>query len=157
IFFKWEFHEQVSIEYTRPELPDYVRDFVAIQADHLKASEARDLQHAVVPPDVRPVIIFSKPVRDLAWFGAPGDPDLPVEDLHGRQLSYQVRRVVLLANDSTDAAPNWRLVSAAGRASVNGANVQFLGLDDPAVAERLPDLTGAELRLFSVGDKNGQS
>ncbi|MBO0754260.1 MAG: hypothetical protein J2P54_00230 [Bradyrhizobiaceae bacterium] len=157
IFFKWEFHEKIGIEYTRLELPDYVRDFVAIKADHMKASEAHDLQDAVVPPDVRPVIIFSKPVRDLAWFGAPGDPELQFEDLHARQVSYQLRHIVLLANDGTAAVPNWRILSAAGRASVNGANVQFLGLDDVPVDDRLPDLTGAELRLFSVGDTSGQS
>ena len=157
IFFKWEFHERLTIEYTQPDLPDYVRDFVEIKADHLKASEARDLAGRRVPPDVRPVIIFSKPVRDLPWFEAPGDPDLPVEDLHAREVSYQLRHVVLLANDGTDAAPNWRLVSAAGRATVNGANVEFLGIGDVAANERLPDLTGAELRLFSVGDKTGQT
>lgn len=154
IFFKWEFHEEISIEYTRPELPDYVRDFVAIKADHMKASEARDLAGAVVPPDVRPVVIFSKPVRDLAWFGAPGDPELPVEDLHARQVSYQLRHVVLLANDGTDTAPSWRIVSAAGRAEVAGANVAFVGID--AASNPLPDLTGAELRLFNVGDTTGQ-
>ena len=156
IFFKWQFHQQVAIEYTRPDLPDYVRDFVVIKADHLKASEARDLQGATVPPDARPVIIFSKPVRDLPWFGAPGDPDLPVEDLHVREVSYQLRHIALLANDGTDDAPIWRLVSAAGRAIINGANVQFLGLGDLAAENRLPDLTGAELQLFSVGDINGQ-
>lgn len=87
IFFKWQFHEKISIEYTRPELPDYVRNFVALKADHMKASEARELAGALVPPDARPVVIFSKPVRDLAWFGAPGDPELPVEDLHAREVS----------------------------------------------------------------------
>jgi hypothetical protein len=154
IFFKWEFHEEISIEYTRPALPDYVRDFVAIKADHLKASEARNLAGAVVPPDARPVVIFSKPVRDLAWFGAPGDPELPVEDLHGREVSYQLRHVVLLANDGTDTAPIWRMVSAAGRARVSGASVEFVGIN--AAANALPDLTGAELRLFNVGDTTGQ-
>ena len=154
IFFKWQFHEQISIEYTRPELPDYVRDFVAIKADHMKASEARDLEGAVVPPDVRPVIIFSKPVRDLAWFGAPGDPELPVEDLHAREVSYQLRHVVLMANDGSAAAPSWRLVSAAGRARVSGANVDFTGIQ--GARDSLPDLAGAELRLFNLGDTTGQ-
>lgn len=155
IFFKWNFHEKISIEYTRPELPDYVRDFVAIKADHMKASEARDLPGAVVPPDVRPVIIFSKPVRDLAWFGAPGDPRLPVEDLHARQVSYQLRHVVLVANDGTDVSPTYRLVAAAGYTRVSGTSVEFLGVRNDRGP--LPDLAGSELRLFNVGDNTGQS
>jgi hypothetical protein len=153
IFFKWQFHEKISIEYTRPELPDYVRNFVALKADHMKASEARELAGALVPPDARPVVIFSKPVRDLAWFGAPGDPELPVEDLHAREVSYQLRHVVLLANDGTDVAPIYRFVCAAGRVRVSGASVEFLGIRGDLGP--LPDLAGAELRLFNVGDRIG--
>lgn len=154
IFFKWSFHEKISIEYTRPELPDYVHSFVALKSDHLKVSEARNLEAALVPPDVRPVVIFSKPVRDLAWFGAPGNPDLPVEDLHARQVSYQLRHVVLLAGDGTAAAP-YHLVAAAGRARVSGTSVEFLGVRSDRGP--LPDLAGSELRLFNVGDNTGQT
>jgi hypothetical protein len=162
IFFKWSFHEKISIEYTRPALPDYVHSFVALKSDHLKVSEARDLEAARVPPDVRPVVIFSKPVRDLAWFGTPGNPDLPVEDLillpvgdpHARQVSYQLRHVVLLAVDGTPAAP-YRLVAAAGRVRVSDTNVEFIGVRGDRGP--LPDLAGSELRLFNVGDITGQT
>ena len=155
IFFKWQFHETLMIEYTRPELPDYVHSFVALKADHMKASEARDLEAAVVPPDVRPVVLFAKPVRDLAWFGTPGDPDLPAEELYARQVSYQLRHVVLLANDGTAVNPVYRLVCAAGHARVGGTGVEFTGI--AANRGPLPDLAGAELRLFGVGDTTGQT
>jgi len=155
IFFKWQFHEKLTIEYTRPELPDYVHSFVALKADHMKASEARDLEAAVVPPDVRPVVLFSKPVRDLAWFGTPGDPNLPVEELYARQVSYQLRHVVLLANDGTANNPVYRLVCAAGHARVSGTGVEFTGI--AANRGPLPDLASAELRLFGIGDTTGQT
>jgi hypothetical protein len=155
IFFKWEFHEKLTIEYTRPELPDYVHSFVALKADHMKANEARDLEAAMVPPDVRPVVLFSKPVRDLAWFGAPGDHKLPAEELYARQVSYQLRHVVLLANDGTANNPVYRLVCAAGHAGVSGTGVDFTGI--AANRGPLPDLAGAELRLFGVGDTTGQT
>lgn len=156
IFFKWNFRETISIEYIRRELPDYVRNFVALKADHMKASEARELAGAMVPPDARPVIIFSKPVRDLAWLGAPGDPKLPEENLYARQVSYQLRHVVLLANDGTDGAPPiYRFVCAAGCARVSGTSVEFVGIRSDFGP--LPDLAGAELRLFNVGDNTGQT
>lgn len=155
IFYKWNFRERISIEYTRRELPDYVRNFVALKADHMKASEARELTGAMVPPDARPVIIFSKPVRDLAWFGAPGNPNLPEENLYARQVTYQLRHVVLLANDGTVANPNYRFVCAAGRVRVSGADVEFFGVRGDLGP--LPDLAGAELRLFNIGDDTGQT
>ena len=151
IFFKWEFHERLTVEYTQPEVPDYVHGFVEIKADHNKASEARELAGAKVPPDTRPVIVFSKPVRDLPWFNAPGDPNLPPEDLHVREVSYQLRHIVLVRQDGG----NWRLVGAAGQATVNGTGVSFAGLD--AVNDRLPDLAGASITLFAVGDATGQT
>ena len=58
-------------------LPKPVSEYVSLSADHHKADEAGPLDGAIVFPDVRPLVLFTRPVQDLARFGAPGRDDLP--------------------------------------------------------------------------------
>ena len=141
---KWEFHAALPFELgdqTQP-LPDIVTGLAEISADHAKVDEAQALDQAFVPPDVRPVVVFARPVQDRARFGSPGKDDTTPDDLGLIQVSYQLRHVVLLATGS--GVP--RLVGAAGEASVSGNTATFSGLTGP---NGLPDLTGATLSVFS--------
>ncbi|HWO19262.1 MAG TPA: hypothetical protein VNO30_10815 [Kofleriaceae bacterium] len=151
LFFKWEFHARLPLEFgdEKQPLPEPLAHIVTLHADHIKVDEARRLGGAVVAPDARPLIVFDRPVQDRARFGSPGRDDVEPENLGLRQFSYQLRHVVLIA--TSQGAP--RLVAAAGEVTVSGTTASFAGFLDPA--DRLPDLAGAELTLLRPGQTFG--
>jgi hypothetical protein len=159
LVFKWEFHTKLPLEFgdKNKPLPEPVSNYTSISADHLKADEAYPLDgplasapnvRPIVPPDVRPIVLFSRPVQDLAQFGAPGRHDLPPEDLGLRKVSYSLRHIVLLASDSSGL----RVIGAAGEVEVSGNNVKFPGLN-ARVEDRLPDISGSTISFFKPGEE----
>lgn len=166
---KLEFRVRLPLEFgnEKDPLPEPVTELVSLHSDHAKVDEAMllpspaSLASPFVPPDVRPLVVFRRPVQDRARFGSPGRDDLLAEDLGIRQVSYQLRHVVLLNYDA--AVP--RLAGAAGELSVSGNTATFSGLS--AAGDRLPDLSGASITLFradsaptsglSISASNGDS
>lgn len=152
---KWEFRKSLPLRFgdEHSPLPEPIIDLVTLSADHAKADEAMSLPATlvppmlppIVPPDVRPLVVFKRPVQDRARFGSPGRDNLPSEDLGLRQVSYQLRHIVLLARD----AAGLRLVGAAGELTVSGNTATFPGL--AADGDRLPDMSGATITLFREG------
>jgi hypothetical protein len=142
----FEFHTKLPFQFgdQNSPLPDPISWLATLSADHAKADEARPLDAAIVPPDVRPTVVFARPVQDRARFGSPGRDDTPPDDLGLIQVSYQLRHVVLLANDANGS----HLVGAAGEATILGNTATFAGLSGAAA---LPDLTGTTLTLFGPG------
>ncbi len=149
---RFEFNARLPLEFgdANTPLPQPVRGFVTLHADHLKADEARPLAQAVVAPDARPLLVFERPVQDRTRFGAPARDNTPADDLgEVRQVSYRLQHVVLLARPSAGD----KLIAAAGEVSINGTTANFVGLHLPA--DQLPDLTNAELTLISPGQTIG--
>lgn len=156
LLYKWEFHARLPLEFgdANQPLPEPAVNFVTIHADHAKVDEARLLAPAgsgaaVIAPDAKPLIVFDRPVQDRARFGSPGRDDIEPENLGIRQFSYQLRHVVMISTGP--GLP--RLVAAAGELTISGTTATFTGLTD--VANRLPDLAGAEITLFTPGQSVG--
>ncbi|KRH99720.1 hypothetical protein [Curvibacter sp. PAE-UM] len=149
---KLEFQVKLPLEFgdARLPLPLPVDGLVTLHSDHAKVDEAILLPSPegslspLVPPDVRPLVVFRRPVQDRARFGSPGKDNVPAEDLGIRQVSYQLRHVVLLARDT--GAP--RLVGAAGELTVSGNRATFTGLAHSV--DDVPDLTGSKITLFNA-------
>jgi hypothetical protein len=146
ILTKFEFHAKLPFELgdKNSPLPGPVTGLVVLSADHAKADEGKPLDQAIVPPDVRPTIVFARPVQDRARFGSPGRDDTPVDDLGLIQVSYQLRHVALMAK----TANGLQIVGAAGEAMIAGNTATFAGLSGAAA---LPDLTGVNLTVFAPG------
>ncbi|WP_250280079.1 hypothetical protein [Frankia sp. Cppng1_Ct_nod] len=151
LLFTWQFHAKLPLEFGDKDhpLPQPITELAVLSADHAKVDEARPLAGATVPPDVRPLITFTHPVADRARFGSPGRYAPDPEDLGLRQVSYQLRHVVLVSS----AGAGQRLVGAAGETTVTGTAVTFTGL--PA-GDGLPDLTGAILTLLGDAGEIGR-
>ncbi|HEX2295435.1 MAG TPA: hypothetical protein VHN37_09015, partial [Actinomycetota bacterium] len=107
-----------------PAAVDPVLERVAVE--HMKVDEGRDLLAAgqagggAVPPDVRPVLVFRRPVRDLPALGLPGTAAWPAPDeVPPAKFSYRLAHVAL-----------WRdgtVIATAGRASVQGSSLTISG------------------------------
>lgn len=148
---RFEFHVRLPLDFgdANAPLPQPVRGFIALHADHAKADEARPLAQAIVAPDARPLLVFDRPVQDRTRFGAPARDNTAADDLGLRQVSYRLQHVVLLARPPAGTTAGDRLVAAAGEVSINGNTASFIGLVQPA--DQLPDLSNAELTLIAPG------
>src|SRR5262249_49407607 len=126
LLIKWEFRGRLPLEFGTKDypLPEPVSGHATLSADHNKADEPRPLNGAVAPPDVRPLVVFTRPVQDRARFGAPGRDEFEPEDLGIRKVSYQLRHIVLVAKDAGAVS----LVGAAGEVTISGATATFSGL-----------------------------
>lgn len=139
-------------------LPQPVQPIVnQIAWEHPKVMERADdrpalLEGAVIPPDARPVILFERPVRDLAGLGAPGIPDLPAEEVGRRKFSYQLRQLILVRRDSLKD----HLVGASGLLQVSQGVASLPGVGT------LPDAGGSVLTISGypglrvVSNQNGK-
>ncbi|MFA7467917.1 MAG: hypothetical protein WCY82_06590, partial [Desulfotomaculaceae bacterium] len=139
-------------------LPQPVQPIVTqIAWEHPKVIERADgqpavLDGAVIPPDARPVILFGRPVRDLAGLGAPGIPNLPAEIVGKRKFSYQLCQLVLVRQDNRGE----QLVGASGVLQVSSGVASLPGVNT------LPDAGGSLLNIDGypglrvVSNQNGQ-
>jgi hypothetical protein len=148
---RFEFNARLPLEFgdANSPLPQPVRDFITLHADHAKVDEARPLAQARIAPDARPLLVFDRPVQDRTRFGAPARDNTPADDLGLRQVSYRLQHVVLLAR----APAGEKLIAAAGEVSISTTTASFIGLQQPA--DQLPDLSNAELTLIAPGQTIG--
>ena len=142
LLFKWTFDRELPLTWgdeisplPKPAMPVLQR--VALESP--KATEDVDpLGGATVPPDGRPVIVFSRPVRDLAEIGTPGVSNKPDPDVVGpRAFSYQLHHLILV---STSGAQ--RVIGAAGVLDVSNGAINL----PPQVS--LPGVGGGTLELL---------
>lgn len=135
-----KFSKTVTLEFTwGPEggQPSPVSPMIASFAwEHPLLDLTGTLDGAQVCGDVRPEVLFARPMTDLPALGA-GVGTVPADTVGDSSFSYQLTQVLLVSTDSGD-----RLVAAAGVLAPDGssASLQFPG---PA----LPDPGGGELVL----------
>jgi hypothetical protein len=117
----------------------------SVSHEHLLATESGPLSGATIPADGRQLVVFSRPVRDLARIGAPASPTLPPEPVSPEgpvaRYSYQLGHVALVRRTGGD-----RVLAASGIATVTDAGtVTLSGLGS------LPGVDGGSI-AFDGGD-----
>lgn len=123
--FSWKQSIPLSWTEAHPTYPTAVAPLIdRLAFQHLVVDDGGDLQSAVVAPDARQVVVFSRPVRDLAGIGAPASATLPADVVGPARFSYQLGHVAL--HRRTGNA--WTVVGASGFVDVTGANVTVPGL-----------------------------
>lgn len=140
-FWLWTFEWSAEFEFEwgdantpvpQPALPTVER----LAFEHLKVDEAGDLAAATVPADVRPVVIFKRPVGDLGSVGTPGVPKTATETVGPREFSYQLGHILLVRTTGAH-----QLLYAAGELRVSGGTISLPGVG------ALPTVAGGRLEL----------
>ena len=148
-FFGWGFDVDLPLTWGDADSPLPLPATPVVQliaAEHMKADETFALQSgsATIPADARPVIIFQRPVRDLASIGNPNTPNVPADHVGPRDFSYQLLHVALVRKSGTN-----RVLSAAGLVDVSGTTATLYG--SPPAQPSMPNVSGAVLELPDIG------
>jgi hypothetical protein len=141
-FFHWSVEFDAPLEWGDLQSPKPLPAspvITSIGAVHPKVSaDLAVLDRATIPPDGRPVVVFSRPVLDAGMIGTPNTGALAPDTVGAWNFSYQLGHVVLAAGSGA----NRRLVGASGMLDVVGTEVTL-----PAELA-LPDVAGATLSLL---------
>ena len=123
--FSWKHSIPLTWTEVHPTYPTAVSPLVdRLAFQHLVIDNAGDLQSAVVAPDARQVIVFTRPVRDLAGIGVPANVTLPADVVGPARFSYQLGHVALHRR----VGNAWTVVGASGFLDVTGNSVAVPGL-----------------------------
>jgi hypothetical protein len=138
----FEWSETVHLEWRDPvpAIPQPATPIVRRLAHQsLVADYAGDLDTATIPADSNQVVVFSRPVRDLAGIGAPGSATLAPDVVGPARFSYQLGHMALHRKRGNA----WTVVAASGFVDVNAGAVAVPGLTlDGAAGSRLSLIGG---------------